>query len=346
MPLVLAGPKGRPVSKVRDIEPLPNRVFISPTDIGSNRTVIPPPSIIPPAAAPYAPPPHSEVPRSEEAQQTAEKVAEQQVNSSIAGQSFAPLLETLHGIGRPTIAPFAPVAPRFEGQAPVPIRRPDSSYYQNLFNAKAMPLGQDYFGRGGLSDQAVAEANRRGLLTAGPSGVAGQLYEKTISNPYAREIANIQNQVNIIQTETELDLAKYDSIRQDEFRQFQANLIEKDREHGVVSVKAQAEIDNTYLSLEAEINDAIARGATSEKLAELNARISTFQSLVDAAVAQRTLNQQSAEAVARLEEDRLRRQGAWWLDALATPGAFSGGEGSDAYEAPFGELDQPRPVRI
>lgn len=258
-------------------------------------------------------------------------------SDSLAGQTFAPLLDSLHGIGRPTIAPFAPIAPRFEGQAPVATVRPDNSYYQNLFDAKFSPLNQDTFGAGGTSDQAVGAINRRGFLTAGPSGVAGQIYDKTVTSPFARAVTDIQNQVNIIKTETEMDLAKYDSTRQDDFRKFQSDLILKDRDYGVASVEAQSRIDNTYLSLESEINQAIATGATNEKIAELNARINTFQSLVAAETARAQLDQQAAQEAARLQEERLNRQGDWYNTATSTAGGL-------APTVPYDALDVPRPV--
>lgn len=299
----------------------------------------------------YAPPPTPPpTPVSAEQQLAAEEQAKQEVDNSVAGQSFAPLLDTLQGIGRPTIAPFAPIAPTFEGMAPVAITRPGNDYYQNLFGAKFSPLNQEYFGENQISDQAIGEANRRGLLTQGPSGVAGQLYENTVMNPFARAVTDIQNQVNIIKTETEMDLAKYDAGRRDEFNKFRADLIEKDREYGVNSVKAQADIDNTYLSLESEIRQAIANGATEEKLAELNARVSTFTALVnertqmarldqEAAIEAKRLAQERMIEDKRLEEDRLGRQGNWYNDAAQIPGA-------QGPQVPYEELDIPRPEEL
>jgi hypothetical protein len=260
-------------------------------------------------------------------------------SASQAGEAFAPLLDTLHGIGRPTIEPFAPIAPRFEGMAPVAIARPANSYYENLYAAKLNPLSQDYFGRGGESDQAIGSLNRRGLMTAGPSGVAGQLYQKTITDPFAREAANIQNQTNIIRTETEMDLAKYDATRQDEFRKFQGDLILKDRDYGIQSVEAQARVDNTYLALESEIMTAIANGATTEKMGELNARVNTMQALIAAETAKAQIEKDNAIEWARLEEERLARKGNFWINASGTPGAISG-------STPFEPLDQPRPNAI
>ena len=300
----------------------------SPTEFGGTSIAPSPLKKNYPLAAPFAPPADSSI---------------TSPSDSLAGKTFAPLLDTLHGIGRPTIAPFAPIAPRFEGQAPVAVTRPNPSYYENLYAAKLNPLSQDYFGRGGLSDQAVDEASRRGLMTAGPSGVAGQLYEKTIVNPFAREAANIQNQINIIRTETEMDLAKYDTQRQDDFRKFQSDLITKDRDYGVASVEAQSRIDNTYLALESEISSAIASGATEERLAELNAQVATFNTLIAAEREKTRLVQEAAQEEARLQEERVARQGRWWLEASGIPGAFSGGEGENWYEAPYEDLDQPRP---
>lgn len=241
-------------------------------------------------------------------------------------QQFAPVLDSLHRIGRPTIAPYAPIAPQFKEMAPVAIARPPSSYYENLFNAKFEPLKQDYFGRGGISDQSVGEANRRGFMTAGPSGVAGQLYEKTVTDPFARTTANIQNQVNIIRTETEMDLAKYDATRQDEFRKFQADLQTRDRDYGMASVESQARIDSAYLGLEAEVNEMIAKGASAERIADLNARVNTYQVLVNA-----------ENEKARLRQSDIESQRKWWTENAAIPGGL-------APSTPFEELGLPRPV--
>jgi len=252
-----------------------------------------------------------------------------QVSSPIRpsfGEQFAPILSKLQAVGRPTIAPMAPMAPQVAGMAPVPIRRPEPSYYQNLFNAKFAPLGQEYYGRGGISDESVAEANRRGLMTGGPSGVAGQLYEKTVTDPFARATANIQNQLNIIRAETEMDLAKYDAQRQDEFRNFQADVITKDRDYGIASVEAQARVDQTYLNLEAEINRAIAEGSSSERIAELNARVNTYQTLVN--------SENEKERIKQTEMESIRN---WWN----TAGQFAGGLSP---HVPFEELGVPRPL--
>ena len=277
-----------------------------------------------PTAAPFAPPPASTVTTPE---------------SSLAGQSFAPLLNRLQSMPKPQVGSYQPTAPQFAGLAPVPVLRPPSDYYQNLFNSKFAPLQQDVFGKGGASDQTVGELNRRGFLTQGPSGVAGQLYEKTVTDPFARETANIQNQVNIIRAETDLQLSQFDAGRQDQFRQFMGDLVEKDRQFGVSSAQAQANIDQTYLALESEINQAIASGATEQVLAELNARVNTFQSLVNAKIETDRLNKVGALDWAKIEEERLGRLGDFWLRGSDIPGAIAG-------STPFEDLGQPRPYEV
>lgn len=250
------------------------------------------------------------------------------VRTPVAGSILNPLLTQLNDISRPKIGSYQPIAPEYENMAPVAITRPAPSYYQNLFNAKFAPLGEEYFGKGGISDVSVGELNRRGFITGGPSGVAGQIYEKTVTDPFARATANIQNQVNIIKTETEMDLAKYDATRRDEFRNFMANLQDRDSTNAIESAKSQTYIDQTYINLESEIRQAIEKGATEEKIAELNARVNTFNILTEADIAEK-----------KLREERLRRQGDWWN----TAGQFAGGLGPNV---PYRELDVPYPVPI
>lgn len=246
--------------------------------------------------------------------------------TSIAGQTLTPLLNTLQGYQRPTIENTPSLSSQFAGQAPVPMVRPGNEYYQNLFNAKLQPIQSEFFDPGGTSDQAVGEANRRGFLTQGPSGVAGQLYEQTVTNPYAKQVGNVQNQVNVIRGETDLQLSQFDAERQDRFRSFIGDLQTKDKEYGIRKAESQANIDNTFLSLEADIRQAIASGATQEEINRLTTNVQMFNTLIN------------RENSIRDIESRDRQSSAdAYTNLLNTPGGLSP-------STPFEALGIPRPL--
>lgn len=212
---------------------------------------------------------------------------------------------------------LTPVAPQFTGQAPVPIRRPPPEFFQNLFNQRLEPVQQEFFGTGGRSDVSVDELNRRGLLTRAPSGVAGQLFESTVTEPYARATANVQNEINILRAETEFEAQKFDTQQQESFRSFMGNLLALDQGREQERAVAQRDIDNQLLQLETDILGA----QSGQDLAILESKINIFNNMVE--------NQR----LTQLQNQR------FFESLISTPGAIPafGGLPSDAQNelAPF-----------
>lgn len=227
-----------------------------------------------------------------------------------------PLLQKLQQIPKPTLPTFAPLAQQFASQAPVPLARPTPEFYQNLMASRVLPIQQQYFDPGGVAAQTTTELNKRGLLTGGPSGVSGQLYQQTVTEPYTKRVAEVQNQINILQSETELQLSQLDAQRQDNFRRFQADVALADRDVGLRSAEAQARIDQDLLRLEAEITRVMAAGATEEDLQRLNQQVQLFEIMGR----QRALEQEHQRELTRLDLQR----GQLALQALSTPGALEG----------------------
>lgn len=257
--------------------------------------------------------------------------------SSLAGQTFQPLLDKLYATGRTELPQGTSLAPQFAGQSPVPIKRPDPSFFQNLFNQKLQPVQNQYFGAGGVSDQTTEGLNQKGFLTGGPSGVAGQLFGQTVSEPYAQAVANTQNQVNIIRQETELQLSQFDAQRQDQFRTFMADLQNKDNAFGVDRAVAQSNIDNTFLSLEADIQRAIANGATIEEQNRLEQNLKMFELMTDTRLKENQLAQQGSQFNRELAQKESDSQREAYIAGSQIPGFLSP-------STPFETLGIPRPL--
>ena len=231
--------------------------------------------------------------------------------TSVSGSMLNPLLDRLNAVDRNQIANIAPLAPQFEGMAPVPVRRPDPSYFSNLFATKIAPVENQFFGAGGVSDQAVGEANRRGFMTGGPSGVAGQLYGQTVSDPFARAATEVENQVNVIRGEIDLQLSQFDATAQQGFQKFMGDMKAADRAYGIDKATAQSNIDNNYFSLLSDITGKIATGTTTEELARLENNLKTYELISNQRLAEKELalkkdlgqrEQTEKERAARAEE--------------------------------------------
>ena len=255
--------------------------------------------------------------------------------SSIAGAAFQPLMDRLKGLGPQTIAEYTPLAPQFAGMAPVPVRRPDPAYFENLFKTQFSPVEQDYFGQGGVSDQAIEEANRRGFLTAGPSGVAGQLYSKTVSEPFARAATDVQNKVNVIRGELDQQFTLFDATERNKFTTFMADLRAKDEAAPMERAVAQANIDNQFYGLQSEIASAIATGTTEEELQRLERNLKAFETINTLRISEAELAFKKTQSDRELREKERAARAEEFITGMQIPGFY------DQY--PFEATGMPRP---
>lgn len=256
--------------------------------------------------------------------------------TSITGQTLNPFLTKLQGL-KYTLPEYTPIASKYISQTPVATPRPPPEYFQNLFASKIAPVQAEFFGPGGTAQQATGAINERGMLTGGTSGVAGQLFEQTVTEPYSRRAAEVQNQINVIRAETELQLSQFDAARQDEFRKFSADLEERDREYGMKRVEAQANIDSKFLDLEAQINQAIASGATQEEISRLDRELNTYEIMVNSGLKVKELEQEAGLRSAELAQRERAGARESYITGLQIPGFIS-------TETPFEELGIPRPL--
>ena len=341
---------------------VPDKVIAtSPSTSSLNPGPAPSPIIAPPP--PPAPPPQPNVTDFTSPLPASQTVLTQDpgktIASTISGAEFQPLLDKFLALQGNKIPEYSPLAPKFVGQAPVALNRPKNDYYQNLFNAKFSPLQQDVFGKGGVSDQAVGEAARRGFLTGGQSGVAAQLYEKTVTDPFARSVTDIQNQVNIIRGETENELSKIDAQRLDSYRDFMADIINKDSTNQADRAVAQQNIDNSIIGLENQIRTAIATGASEEVKQTLANRLDALEIATNSAVEMAKIKSSEKMGFANIGSDitmnRERIAGAIKQSAMDIKGNYDLAK-LDAYvkllqtsgaideSFPFEDFGIPRPL--
>lgn len=259
--------------------------------------------------------------------------------NSITAEAYKPLQESFQNLQRQKIPEYRPIAPQFANQAPVPLLRPEPEFYQNLFNQKLMPVQQQFFNPGGISDQAIADANRRGFFTGGPSGVASQLFSQTVTDPYAQALANTQNQVNIIRGETETRLAQVDAERIDSYRDFMSNLIGLDSNNEEKRVIAQQNIDNSIIGLETAIAQGLAAGSTSEEFERAKNMLAAYEISTNAGLEMSKINNQNQQFYAGLDQQDTESLRDFWIRSENTPG----GTGT---AVPYEDLGAPRPYGI